>query len=566
MRYAFIVIPQATARADGRLLGGQSSWEHRPSPNPSLRGRGVVLAWLLLGATLAAAGPSGATLATAGALGATLATAGPLGAALAPGGQSGSAQPASAPSAATSQPTSTPGVPASQPAAGDDVRQQLADLQARLHTLETRHAAERAQDQRRIAELEGRVAELQDSSLAETRRRVYAEQVAAMRAEMARADGQFPTSRPVATSQPGAEGELEGLISGAAPTPQPEAKPAGIVGALQGAVQSFNPDISLNGDFLAQYRSHEGRKPTAKFDFRELEIGFSGAVDPYTRADVIATISHEGNGYAAGLEEAYLTFLQLPYNLQARVGEFRAEFGRANPYHLHALPWTDYPLVIQRYFGEEGLTGTGGELSWLIPNPWHQYIALTYEIMNNDNHQLFAGDQADDITHLLRLKTFRDLSPNSTLEAGASLATGPNDHGHGSHRSQVEGFDVTYRWKPKGAGLYKSFNWQTEVMAAQADIRGGQETTWGMYSAPEYQFSRRWKLGLRYDYTQLPFSSSSHEYAYSAYLTFLQSEFVFWRLAYTYLDRNFSDDHVRGEQRLMLQLNFTLGAHPAHKY
>jgi hypothetical protein len=460
----------------------------------------------------------------------------------------------------------TSGAVTSQPGANDDLRQQFEELRARLAALETKHAEEREQDRKRIAELEAKIAELQDPSMERTRLEAMRQQIAEIRMEMAREAGQAPASRPGQVPQAGAEGELDALIAGAAPAPAAEAKPGGVVGTIQSAIQSFNPDISLNGDFLAMYRNHEGHKPTAKFDFRELELGFSGAVDPYTHADVIATIAHEDNEYKADLEEAYLTFLQLTYNLQARVGKYRAEFGRANPTHLHALPWTDYPFVIQRYFGEEGLSGTGGELSWLVPNPWKQYIALTYEIMNNDNDTLFAGDQADDITHLLRLKTFRDLSPASTLELGTSFATGPNDHGHGSHRSTVEGFDLTYRWKPKGAGLYRSFLWQTEVLAAQADIRGGQESTWGMYSAAEYQFARQWKFGLRYDNTQLPFESSFHEYGYSAYLTFLQSEFLFWRLAYMYIDRNFRDEGVSDEQRIMLQLNFNLGTHPAHKY
>ena len=87
-----------------------------------------------------------------------------------------------------------------------------------------------------------------------------------------------------------------------------------------------------------------------------------------------------------------------------------------------------------------------------------------------------------------------------------------------------------------------------------------------MYSAAEYQFARQWKFGLRYDQTRVAVRFVVHEQGYSAYLTFLQSEFVFWRLAYMYIDRNFRDDGVSEEQRLMLQLNWTLGTHPAHKY
>jgi hypothetical protein len=464
-----------------------------------------------------------------------------------------------------SQPPST-GPVTSQPGESDDLRQQLRELQARLSALENQHAEERAADQKRIAELEAKIAEMQAPEVEAARGAALRRQIAAICKEMAKDSGQVVTSQPGLGPQSGPESELDALIAGAAPAAQADVKPSGALGTIQSAIQSFNPDISLNGNFLGTYRNHEGGHPATKFDFTELELGFSGAVDPYTRADVIATVGKAGSGYEADLEEAYLTFLQLPYNLQARAGKSRSEFGRANPIHLHALPWPDYPLVIQRFFGEEGLSGTGGEVSWLVPNPWNQYVALVYEITNNDNGTLFAGDQADDVSHLIRLKTFRDLSPASTLEIGASFATGPNDHGHGSHRSQVEGFDVTYRWKPKDAGLYRSFLWQTEVLAAQADIRGGQESTWGMYSAAEYQFARQWKFGARYDNTQLPFESSMHEYGYSAYLTFLQSEFVFWRLAYMYIDRSFRDNGVADEQRLMLQLNFTLGAHPAHKY
>lgn len=364
------------------------------------------------------------------------------------------------------------------------------------------------------------------------------------------------------------EAELDQLLAGAAAPPSGAGAPIQQAAPLsiQGAVQSFNPDISLNGDFLASYSNNEGGDPDDEIQLREVELGFSGAVDAYTRADVLATIGREDGEYKADLEEAYITYLGLPYGLQARFGKMRSEFGKVNAIHRHAIPWIDYPYVIKRFFGEEGLSGTGAEVSWLIPNRWDKYLSLTYEVFNNDNDTLFAGQASDDFTHLLRFKTFNDLSPESTLELGASIATAPNDAGHGSHRSTIEGLDLTYRWKPKEAGLYKSFLWQNEVMFAQADIVGGQESTWGMYSAAEYQFARRWKFGVRYDNTQLPFSSSLHERGYSAYLTFLQTEFLFWRLGYLVTDRNFPEFGNENEQQVFLQMNWTLGTHPAHRY
>src|SRR5262249_28061379 len=201
-----------------------------------------------------------------------------------------------------------------------------------------------------------------------------------------------------ATSAPagGAEEELESLIaSSAGQAPKVESKPgAGPLSlqSLQSVIQTFNPEISLNGDFLGAFSNNEGGKIDDEFIFRELEIGFVGHVDPYTKADVYVTLEHESNheDIHADLEEAYLTYLGLPYNLQARFGQFRADFGRVNSMHLHALPWTDYPFVIKRYFGNEGLIGTGAELSWLVPNPWKQYIAIEYEGFNNSNPSVFA--------------------------------------------------------------------------------------------------------------------------------------------------------------------------------
>ncbi len=373
-----------------------------------------------------------------------------------------------------------------------------------------------------------------------------------------------PASAPALTG----EEELESALAGATAGPAtPQAKPAaGGISGLGGAIQSFNPDISINGDFLGTYSSKEGGQTDDEFQFRELEIGLSAPVDAYTNANAIITFGQEDNDFKADLEEGYVTFTQLPYDLQARVGKFRSEFGKVNSFHRHAIPWIDYPLVIQNYFGDEGLSGTGAELSWLVPHTGKQYVSLTYQITNNDNDTLFAGEKSDDFMHLVHLKTFRDLSPTSNLEIGASIAEAPNDGAHGGKRSTVEGVDVTYHWKPKEAGLYRALLLQAELLAAQADLRGGQESTWGMYMAGDYQFARRWKFGMRYDYTQLPFSSSRHETGYSAYLTFLQSEFLFWRLGYLFTDRNFRQDGNTDEQQVFLQLNWTYGIHPAHKF
>jgi len=349
---------------------------------------------------------------------------------------------------------------------------------------------------------------------------------------------------------------------------------------------------------LAQYTDHEndGDRPDDEFIFRELEINFSGVLDPFARADVVVGIhkdfahhehDDEENGddhehehacegrpecehahdYAIDVEEAYLTTLSLPHGLQARVGRMRERFGKVNAIHMHALPSVDYPLVIKNYFGGHGLVGDGAELSWLAPT--RHYLELVYEVFNNSNGSSFAGEHHDDLVHLAHAKNLFELSDSSTIEFGGTIATGPNDDGHGGSRTWLEGLDLTYKWRPLEEGLYKGLSWQSEVLFSQKDTHEGEMDTWGMYSSLEYRLGRRWKTALRYDYSEFPDCEKLHEHGYSAYLTFLQSEYVFWRFGYLFVDRNFDDPVDSGqedEHLLWVQLNFGLGPHRAHAY
>ncbi len=87
----------------------------------------------------------------------------------------------------------------------------------------------------------------------------------------------------------------------------------------------------------------------------------------------------------------------------------------------------------------------------------------------------------------------------------------------------------------------------------------------GLYSSLEYQFTRRWSVFGRYDYSQFPDDNDSHENAYTGGLTFAQSEFAFWRLQLTHTDGEGAS--ARGSRNeLWLQLDFGIGPHRAHQY
>jgi len=415
-----------------------------------------------------------------------------------------------------------------------------------------------------IAALRAEMADMR-RQMAEQRARYEAE-IADLRQEVQAISRRGPPPAP----NPSPQEELEAAIE-AAKTDVAATEPPPLSLFLDRGFQSFNPDISVIGDFLGHYVSGEhgeigDHDNEDRFLFREVELAFSSPVDPFSRADFFVHIHEHDGEWHAGLCEGYLTLLTLPHDLQARVGKFRSAFGKANQLHTHNMPWVDRPNVIANFFSEEGLNEEGAEVSWLVPNPWDRYIEWTLAVQNNENAASFSGNGADDLMYVTHLKVFEDLSEASTLELGGSYATGPNDHGHGGSRTHVEGLDVTYKWRPPREGLYTSCTWQTEVLFSQNDqADGGAENSWGAYSSLEYQFAKRWSAFARWDYSQFPGDSGSSEHAGSVGTTFAQSEYCFWRFSYKLTDTS-GPLAGRNRNEAWLQLNVGLGPHRAHKY
>lgn len=340
--------------------------------------------------------------------------------------------------------------------------------------------------------------------------------------------------------------------------------------------QSFNPDLSVIGDFTYHGTDAKGTEFRNQFQMRQTELAFSASVDPYARGDFFFHVEQEDNEWHIGLCEGYITLLTLPIDgLQAKAGKFKVDFGKANKLHLHNLPWVDYPNMVTNYFGEEGMSEPGVSASYLIPNPWDKYIELTGQVVNNRNGVSFAGTEGTSLVYLGHLKLFHDINEASTIELGTSVATGSNDDGlgrFGTNMTTLEGVDLTYKWRPLQQGLYKSVTFQNELLFSQHDrpffddgtdiIDAKDITSWGGYSSLQYQFAKRWSAFGRYDFSEFPLTSSSRENAYSTGITFAQSEYCFWRLQFKHTDRNFDKD----SNEVWLQCDFGLGPHRKHEY
>ena len=345
-----------------------------------------------------------------------------------------------------------------------------------------------------------------------------------------------------------------------APAPAAEAAPPEpVIDVVQnqpapGAGKVFNPDISVIGNFVSKMGdlNEFDERPTASLE--ESELSFQAFVDPYAQAKFFVAVGPEG----AEVEEGFINFITLPHDLTAKVGKLKASFGKVNLMHTHARPWIDTPLVLNNFFGGEGLADSGVSVSRIFPNRFDLFVEATGEVYSGDAEGVFESQNRNDLFYLGHLKAYRDLSEHSNLEIGTSFARGTAPETGGT--SEFGGLDVTYRYKPLERGLYRSFISRTELVANRRS--GSDDHAFGFYTSADYQFARRWFAGLRFDQTDRADDPSLTDRGASLTLTFWPSEFSQLRAQ----GRRIRYGNGPSVNELLMQVQFSIGAHGAHSY
>jgi hypothetical protein len=350
--------------------------------------------------------------------------------------------------------------------------------------------------------------------------------------------------------------------------------------AQGGAAGTLNPDLSLIGEFLVDLSPDEATLEDGdRYQLREIELGIQGAVDPYFRYDAFLGI----HGDEIEVEEAYVTTLGLPANLQARLGRFLVPFGKVNLTHRPELQMFDLPLVHREFFGEEGFASSGVWGSWIgAPLGFYQEVsivgaegmeahaheeetegeALALNPAQEDGEEAHGGSLADDLGDrlwLAHLKNSLDLTAASNLELGASWATAIVEEEEARARTNLYGLDVTFRWKPPQFAKYRSAILQAE--AIWRDEAGIGETRAGGFAYAQWQLSRRWHVGARADWVEPPEDEGTLAGG-QLLVKWFPTEFSQLRLAYE------RQDPEEGEalDRLIFQTTFALGPHRPHAF
>jgi hypothetical protein len=351
--------------------------------------------------------------------------------------------------------------------------------------------------------------------------------------------------------------------------------------------------------------SSSGLNARRGLNFNYGEMSLYSVVDPYF--DLFAVIGLSPDG--AGLEEAYFTTRKLPYGFQMKAGKFLASFGRVNEQHEHYWSFANRPLIATALFGEEGLNEIGAQATWVAPTSF--YLMFGAEVLNGDNEQSFGTTGIDNPQgnvvvsavqgpnlYIGYIRSSFDVEDASILfGVSNALGTTRNDQGFASAgiageavdaNTDIIGGDLTVKYS---IDAIRFIMFQSEYMYR---VMNGTEYTHdssnivssvsldrhhsGFYAQAVTKLDQCWNVGVRYDLLMQNDVSlggmnqhmPSNLPRYSAMIEYSPTEFSRLRLQFDRDESRFVQTSGGWSQQpytqVILQANFTIGAHGAHAF
>jgi hypothetical protein len=331
-----------------------------------------------------------------------------------------------------------------------------------------------------------------------------------------------------------------------------------------------NPSIGMNALFSGEAAHNLNRPYGLQFD--EAEISMISVVDPYWTLESNIVFTPDG----VDPEEVWARTTRIP-GIGLKVGKLRGTFGKHGQLHTHAFPFIQAPVIMANTIGEEGFKDAGLEASWLTPLPW--YSELTggvYQAVAADaDHPLdFGSTRHDNIPFLGHWKNEIDLNDATTLELGQSILQGRGSDGD---LHSALGADVTFRNVPPLNSNRRGWILQGEYIQKGSDVGGTyRKEQNGWYASFQYRLSQVWWAGLRGEQAHDSFTDFLVDHAGdplpgkvtrgSAQISWTPSEFSFVRLEYSHAQADAGSGFKPSDDRILIQMSFTIGYHPAHAY
>lgn len=310
------------------------------------------------------------------------------------------------------------------------------------------------------------------------------------------------------------------------------------------------PDISVIGDIIGKTTTYDDLDRNKVF-VREIEIALQGYLYPEIRTDVFFAFHREDGGKInAELEEAYVSFLKLFADFDAKAGRILVDFGKVNKLHSEQWQYVDKPKVLENFLGEHGFIGNGGSLGYLLPLPFFVQIDLSaWHLDGSEDENKFS---LADTVYASRFWISFSLSEIVELEIGGSSATGKG-YNYLKYQDDVKlyGLDLTYRIFPS---TYEKLIFQNEILYIVRQLPENELKRFGFYNFFGYQFNKYWEAGLRYDFAESPLPDGKQTKSIAGIITTRFTDTTKLRMQYGYNIE--SKDH-----EAILQLLFGIGPH-----
>jgi hypothetical protein len=378
----------------------------------------------------------------------------------------------------------------------------------------------------------------------------------AVRLEALRAQRCARPAEPVPAQPADTADDLAGLRAAAAAAAGPadstaETPPAAPTGPRGGNL--LNPEISATGDVRLVARDESPQRDNGVA--REFEFSFQSDLDPYSKTKIFLTFEDE----VFGVEEGYVYWTGLPGRIRADLGLFRQHIGDLNRWHLHALPEGEYPLVYQRFFGEEGLSGVGVSLYTTLPvsiaGGTHE---VTLQGTTAQSEPLYGEGRQP--TLLGRIQNFWQLNRGTYAQLGFTATGGNNSEA--DLRSRLMGLDFRLTYRPPETATRRDVTFRAEGYRLHASELEAVTNRYGYFLDLQARTSRRWIFGARYDWVEAPRGLEDTEWRITPAITWWQSEFVFLRLQ----GEHRHSELTGTENLLSLQAVWAMGPHKHETY
>jgi hypothetical protein len=347
--------------------------------------------------------------------------------------------------------------------------------------------------------------------------------------------------------------------------------------------------------------------PPRGLSLGESELAIMANIDHMFRGVGIFAISPED---AIGVEEAYIQTLALSYGFTIKAGRFFSAVGYQNQIHAHAWDFTDAPLAMKGFLGEQ-LSDDGVQLKWVAPTPFYFDIGAEAGRGKSFPAGPDGGRNKNGVSSGNFFAHFGgDLGTGTAWQVGVSyLTTSPEDRVYDdidstgtavtnsfTGKTKLWVLDGILKWAPNFNPTYMNFKLQgeyfrrkengdltfdTQVASAGGTQAGGYSSAQsGWYLQGAFQFMPMWRVGYRYDRldagttsigsvdsgaltaADFPILATYNPTKQTVMVDWSPSEFSRVRLQYAQ-DKSRSD---ATDNQVFLQYIVSLGAHGAHKF